>query len=148
MAHTPALSKALSFLLVCSAVRAADVNYVFNLQNTQVAPDGFSRNGVIVNGIFPGTLIQANKADTLHITVNDQLTDPTMRYVSVFLYVCAIDNLEMIRRSVSIHWHGLVRIPLRVPWGNLLRLPLQFQMRTASEDGRAYLMATGLRVKS
>ncbi|KDR65763.1 hypothetical protein GALMADRAFT_28804, partial [Galerina marginata CBS 339.88] len=51
----------------------------FNVANTAVAPDGFSRVGVIVNGGFPGTLIQANKDDTLHIAVNDQLTDPTMR---------------------------------------------------------------------
>ncbi|KAF5323276.1 hypothetical protein D9619_013491 [Psilocybe cf. subviscida] len=97
-------TRLLPILLVASATTyAADVNYVFNLQNSVVAPDGFSRAGVIVNGVFPGTLIQANKDDTLHITVNDQLTDPTMR------------------RSVSIHWHGL------------------FQMRTASEDGPAFV---------
>jgi hypothetical protein len=73
----------LSLLITASTTTyAADVNYVFNLQNSVVAPDGFSRAGVIVNDIFPGTLIQANKDDTLHITVNDQLTDPTMRYVT------------------------------------------------------------------
>lgn len=70
----------LSLLLVPASVLAADVNYVFNLQNSVVAPDGFSRTGVIVNGVFPGTLIQANKDDTLHITVNDALTSPDMRY--------------------------------------------------------------------
>uniref|UniRef100_A0A8H8CKY3 Laccase n=1 Tax=Psilocybe cubensis TaxID=181762 RepID=A0A8H8CKY3_PSICU len=83
------------------AVSATDVNIVFDIDNSVVAPDGFSRAGVIVNGIFPGSLIQANKDDVLHIAVNDMLTDPLMR------------------RSLSIHWHGL------------------FQMRTASEDGPA-----------
>ncbi|PPQ70228.1 hypothetical protein CVT24_013086 [Panaeolus cyanescens] len=82
-------------------VQGADVNYVFNLDNSAIAPDGYSRPGVLVNGVFPGTLIQANKDDTLHIAVNNALTNPTMR------------------RSTSIHWHGL------------------FQVRTASEDGPA-----------
>ncbi|KJA25108.1 hypothetical protein HYPSUDRAFT_135161 [Hypholoma sublateritium FD-334 SS-4] len=69
----------LTFFLAYSSVKAADVDIIFNLDNSQVAPDGFSRAGVIVNGIFPGTLIQANKSDVLHITVNDALTNPTMR---------------------------------------------------------------------
>lgn len=66
-------------VLFLSSTNAADVDIVFNLDNSQVAPDGFTRAGVIVNGIFPGTLIQANKSDVLHITVNDALTNPTMR---------------------------------------------------------------------
>ena len=69
----------LAIFLIHPAVKATDVNIVFNLDNSQVAPDGFTRAGVIVNGIFPGTLIQANKSDVLHIAVNDALTDPTMR---------------------------------------------------------------------
>ncbi|KAF6755667.1 laccase 16 [Ephemerocybe angulata] len=86
---------------VFSAVLAADVNYVFNIANGNIAPDGFTRPAVLVNGVFPGTLIEATPADTLHITVNNQLTNPLMR------------------RSTSVHWHGL------------------FQGRTASEDGPA-----------
>ncbi len=69
----------LAVFLVYPAVKATDVSIVFNLDNSQVAPDGFTRAGVIVNGIFPGTLIQANKSDVLHIAVNDALIDPTMR---------------------------------------------------------------------
>ncbi|KAF9033807.1 laccase 17 [Panaeolus papilionaceus] len=90
-----------SLVALVNLALAADVNYVFNIVNGAVAPDGYTRNAVLVNGVYPGTLIQANKDDVLHITVNNQLTDPTMR------------------RSTSIHWHGL------------------FQMRTASEDGPA-----------
>lgn len=80
---------------------AADVNYNFNVANSMVAPDGFQRIGVLVNGVFPAPLIQVQKTDTLHITVNNQLTNANMR------------------RSATIHWHGL------------------FQFRTASEDGPA-----------
>ena len=61
---------------------AADVNYVFNIVNANISPDGFSRPAVLVNGAFPGTLIEATPADTLHVTVNNQLTDPLMRYAS------------------------------------------------------------------
>ncbi|KIJ36674.1 multicopper oxidase [Sphaerobolus stellatus SS14] len=82
-------------------VLTADVNYQFNIVNADISSDGFKRNAVLVNNLFPGTLIQANKNDVLHINVSNQLTNPQMR------------------RSTSIHWHGL------------------FQHRTASEDGPA-----------
>lgn len=70
-------------VLLPAFVHAADVNVAFNIDNSVVAPDGFSRAGVIVNGVYPGTLIQANKDDTLHITTNNQLTDSTMRCASM-----------------------------------------------------------------
>ncbi|KAG5651439.1 hypothetical protein H0H81_008643 [Sphagnurus paluster] len=74
------LLKFISFVLPwLSAVHAVDINYNFNLVNAPIAPDGFSRSGVLVNGVFPGTLIQASKNDVLHVTVNNQLTDSTMR---------------------------------------------------------------------
>ncbi|CAA7270037.1 unnamed protein product [Cyclocybe aegerita] len=72
-----------------SVAHAAHVNYNFNIVNANIAPDGFTRAAVLVNGIFPGTLIEANKDDILHITTNNQLVNPTMR------------------RSTTIHWHGL-----------------------------------------
>ncbi|KAF8155428.1 laccase 16 [Crassisporium funariophilum] len=84
--------RTLLLVIAPAVVAGADVNYVFNIDNSNVAPDGFSRAGVIVNGVFPGTLIQANKDDVLHIAVNDQLTNPTMR------------------QSISIHWHGLFQM--------------------------------------
>ncbi|KAF5360046.1 hypothetical protein D9758_007627 [Tetrapyrgos nigripes] len=90
-------------LALSALISAADVNYVFNVDNSVVTPDGFDRTGVIVNGVYPGTLIQAQKDDVVHITANNNLTNPTMR------------------RSLTIHWHGL------------------FQMRTASEDGPAFV---------
>jgi iron transport multicopper oxidase len=60
-------------------VRAADVNYQFNIINADIATDGFTRNAILVNNQFPGTLIQANKEDTLHMNVSVQLTNPAMR---------------------------------------------------------------------
>ncbi|KAG8791728.1 hypothetical protein FRC12_008260 [Ceratobasidium sp. 428] len=82
---------------------AAFVDYTLNIVNTQVAPDGFSRKASLVNGKFPGTVLFANKGDVLRNTVVNQLTDPTMR------------------RSTTIHWHGL------------------YQRTTAYEDGPAFV---------
>jgi len=100
-----------SLLATTAVALGATVNYNFNITNAVIArtyksqflipvvltlvlssADGFNRPGVVVNGVFPGTLIQANKDDTLHINVQNFLTNPTMR------------------RSTTIHWHGLVRL--------------------------------------
>ena len=78
------VSSILLLLSRVSWVAADDVNFTLDIANDVVAPDGFDRAGVIVNGIFPGTIIQANKDDVLHITANNLLTDPTMRFVIPF----------------------------------------------------------------
>jgi iron transport multicopper oxidase len=70
----------LSVILFAACTLAADVNFNFNIINANIAPDGFSRAAILVNGAFPGTLIQAQKDDVLHIAVNNQLVDPSMRY--------------------------------------------------------------------
>ncbi|KAF8583110.1 multicopper oxidase [Ramaria rubella] len=99
--HTLVLCFISLITLLPSGVKAADVNYQFEIINANTAPDGFTRNAILVNNQFPGTLIQANKNDTLHINASVLLDNPAMR------------------RSTSIHWHGL------------------FQHKTASEDGPA-----------
>ncbi|TFK35101.1 Cu-oxidase-domain-containing protein [Crucibulum laeve] len=50
-----------------------------NIVNADLAPDGFKRSTVVVNGTYPAPLITATKGDTLQVTVNNQLSDPTMR---------------------------------------------------------------------
>ncbi|KAL0064446.1 Laccase [Marasmius tenuissimus] len=57
--------------------------------NAQISPDGFSRNSVLANGVFPGPVITANKGDKFEINVIDELTEISMY------------------KSTSIHWHGL-----------------------------------------
>ncbi|KAG8791727.1 hypothetical protein FRC12_008259 [Ceratobasidium sp. 428] len=92
-------------LLAASAQLAsgAFVDTTLNIVNAQISPDGFTRTASLVNGQFPGTVLFANKGDVLRNTVVNQLTDPTMR------------------RSTTIHWHGL------------------FQRTTAYEDGPAFV---------
>lgn len=91
------------FITLLPQALAETRNYNFNIVNANLAPDGFSRSTVVVNGQFPGPLISANKGDTVNVLVQNNLTDPTMR------------------RSTSIHWHGL------------------FQARNAHNDGPAFV---------
>ncbi|KAG2121859.1 laccase [Suillus clintonianus] len=57
--------------------------------NKVIAPDGFERSATLVNGIFPGPLITAQKGDTFSIDVVNELEDETMF------------------KSTSVHWHGI-----------------------------------------
>ncbi|KAF7760657.1 CAZyme family AA1 [Agaricus bisporus var. burnettii] len=83
------LSNAFVLVAACiSSVLADTKTFNFDLVNTRLAPDGFERDTVVINGEFPGTLVQVNKGDSVRIPVNNKLTSSTMR------------------RSVSIHWHG------------------------------------------
>ncbi|KAG9123104.1 hypothetical protein FRC07_000226 [Ceratobasidium sp. 392] len=96
-------SPLLLFATSAQLAAAAFVDTTLNIVNAQISPDGFSRSASLVNGQFPGTVIFANKGDILRNTVVNQLTDPSMR------------------RSTTIHWHGL------------------FQRTTAYEDGPAFV---------
>jgi iron transport multicopper oxidase len=82
-----------TLLAVASLALGADVYYNFNVANHSIAPDGYSRQALLVNAQFPGTLIQANKNDVLHINVTDQIANPDMR------------------RSTSIVSHAPVQVP-------------------------------------
>ncbi|KAJ7196962.1 laccase [Mycena pura] len=88
--------------LILARTRAADVFYTINVTNSLESPDGLPRMSIVA-GQFGGVPIVANKGDVLHINVTNSLFDATMR------------------RSTSIHWHGL------------------FQDRTASEDGPSFV---------
>ncbi|KAG6897166.1 hypothetical protein C0992_003672 [Termitomyces sp. T32_za158] len=50
-----------------------------DIVNTRLAPDGFERSVITANGQYPGPLIALTKGDVLRLTLNNRLTDPTMR---------------------------------------------------------------------
>ncbi|KAG6332898.1 hypothetical protein ID866_6194 [Astraeus odoratus] len=81
--------KRCALLAFASFASAAIKNTDFVVSNAYVAPDGFNRSAIVVNGQTPGPLIAANKGDHLNINVTDLLTDESMN------------------KSTSIHWHGL-----------------------------------------
>ncbi|KAF5386580.1 hypothetical protein D9615_002148 [Tricholomella constricta] len=61
---------------------------LLRVANGIIAPDGFNRSAVLVNGQHPGPLITGKKGSTFRLNVENALTDPTMQ------------------RGTSIHWHG------------------------------------------
>ncbi|KAJ7041325.1 Cu-oxidase-domain-containing protein [Mycena alexandri] len=82
------LSPSLLLLALLNSVHAATVLapapeptqfITLDIVNGPVAPDGFTRIGVLANGTFPGPPIVATKGQTLVVKVNNKLTDNTMR---------------------------------------------------------------------
>jgi len=96
-------SLALFVALPRHPVRAADVNMTLEIVSETINNDGFARNGITVAGTSPGPLIVAHKNDQMNLNIINHITDPGMR------------------RSLTIHWHGL------------------FQNRTNSNDGPAFV---------
>nr|AHG97584.1 laccase 1 [Grifola frondosa] len=58
------------------------------ISNAPIAPDGFTREAVVVNGVSPAPLITGKKGNHTQLNVIDKLTKHTML------------------NSTSIHWHG------------------------------------------
>jgi FtsP/CotA-like multicopper oxidase with cupredoxin domain len=67
--------------------------YNFDVAYGTIAPDGVKRNGLLVNGQFPGPLIEANWGDWIEVTVTNSLPDS------------AGDDGE----PTAMHWHGLLQ---------------------------------------
>nr|ACO53431.1 laccase 5 [Trametes sp. C30] len=88
MANFRSLLSYITLSLVASAYAALGPVADLVISNAAIAPDGFTRDAIVVNGVFPGPLIQAQKGDRFQLNVVDQLTNHTML------------------KSTSIHWHG------------------------------------------
>ena len=84
---------------------AVDRVYQFNVANGLVSPDGFSRQAVLVNGIYPGTTITANKGDRLILNVTNNLSDPTMRrsttIVRIYLFVQLLYDIDHLPAALA-----------------------------------------------
>lgn len=53
-----------------------DRHYYFNISTlSEKTPDGIARNLTVINGQYPGPLLEANTGDTLYIHVNNQMVD-------------------------------------------------------------------------
>ncbi|KAF2233451.1 multicopper oxidase [Viridothelium virens] len=57
-------------------------------------PDGFNRSLILINGRYPGPLVEANWGDTIQVTVHNQIYHPG--------------------EGLSIHWHGQPQT--KSPW--------------------------------
>ncbi|KIW07373.1 uncharacterized protein PV09_02218 [Verruconis gallopava] len=68
--------------------------YNFEISYGVIAPDGIEVNGILVNGQFPGPLIEANWGDWIEVTVKNNLP-----------YNSGVDGGE----PTSMHWHGFLQ---------------------------------------
>ncbi|KAH6897898.1 laccase 4 [Coprinopsis sp. MPI-PUGE-AT-0042] len=81
----------LALLAVRGGAQSLGSTGTLTVHNKFLAPDGFNRSAVVVNGVHPAPLIKANKGERFTFNVVNQLEDDTML------------------RSTSIHWHGLLQ---------------------------------------
>ncbi|KAK2048322.1 multicopper oxidase [Colletotrichum somersetense] len=61
-------------------------NYDFTVSRGTIAPDGYERKVLLVNGAFPGPTIEANWGDWIEVKVTNNITDDP--------------------EGTAIHWHG------------------------------------------
>lgn len=66
-------------LATAAVVSGATVSQTWSLAAHNIEPDGFTRSAELVNGVFPGPLLTANKGDKITVDVTNNLLDPTMR---------------------------------------------------------------------
>jgi hypothetical protein len=57
----------LTLLAAAALSGAKSVDYNWKIVNANLAPDGFNRSTVVVNGQFPGPLISVNKGDKVNV---------------------------------------------------------------------------------
>ncbi|KAH8594192.1 extracellular dihydrogeodin oxidase/laccase-like protein [Bisporella sp. PMI_857] len=68
--------------------------YDWTIKRGYLAPDGVNKSMVLINGQFPGPLIEANWGDTISVTIRNRLDAP--------------------EEGTSMHWHGFLQSD--TPW--------------------------------
>ncbi|TEA17091.1 oxidoreductase ptaK [Colletotrichum sidae] len=68
--------------------------YEWTVERKYAAPDGFEQELLLVNGQFPGPLIEANWGDVVQVTVHNNISGP--------------------EEGTAIHWHGIHQ--QKTPW--------------------------------
>ncbi|PSK56592.1 Iron transport multicopper oxidase [Elsinoe australis] len=61
-------------------------HYTFTVDEKNIAPDGVPKPGIVINGQFPGPMIEANWGDWIEVKVINKLSEGT-----------------------SLHWHGFLQ---------------------------------------
>lgn len=64
-------------------------SYDFTISRGLIAPDGYERDVLLVNGQYPGPLVEANWGDTIQVTLHNNITSP--------------------EEGTALHWHGILQ---------------------------------------
>jgi iron transport multicopper oxidase len=73
-------------LALNAAGHGAKVVHEWTVGNANIAPDGYTRSAALVNGVFPGPLLTANKGDHISVKLHNDLQDSTMRRSTSIVY--------------------------------------------------------------
>lgn len=68
--------------------------YDFTVSRGTIAPDGYQKSVLLVNGAFPGPTIEANWGDIIQVTLHNNITGP--------------------EEGTALHWHGFLQT--NTPW--------------------------------
>ncbi|RDA94972.1 hypothetical protein CP533_0107 [Ophiocordyceps camponoti-saundersi (nom. inval.)] len=68
--------------------------YDFTISRAVLAPDGYQRECIIINGQFPGPVIEANWGDTIEVQVHNNIT---------------AEGEGLTAEGVALHWHGFLQ---------------------------------------
>lgn len=63
--------------------------YEWNITRGIIAPDGYEKKVILVNGQYPGPLVEANWGDYIEVKVNNMIDD--------------------VEEGTAIHWHGFMQ---------------------------------------
>lgn len=93
--------------------------YNFDVAPGTLSPDGYQKDMLLINGQFPGPLIEANWGDWVEVTVTN--------------------SLESVAEGTSIHWHGLRQYQTQFADGVPGRefLPSRGQSSSSTNSGKS-----------
>lgn len=63
--------------------------YDWTITRDYIQPDGYNKSVILINGQFPGPLLEANWGDWIEVTVTNQI--------------------EEVDEGTTIHWHGMLQ---------------------------------------
>ncbi|PLB51300.1 hypothetical protein P170DRAFT_407094 [Aspergillus steynii IBT 23096] len=69
-------------------------HYEFTVSRDFASPDGFNKSVILINGQFPGPMIEANWGDMIEVKVTNDIDSPD--------------------EGITLHWHGLTQ--KKTPW--------------------------------
>lgn len=75
--------------------------YFLSVVNAEVAPDGFKRQAVTIDGKYPGTLVTGNIGDRFEITVQNNLNNAAFDLPTTIVRTFASHPLKLFAAPVS-----------------------------------------------
>lgn len=88
-------------LALCSYASAKTVYFAIEVAWGQVAPDGYSRAGILVNGTSPGPALIVDQGDDVQVSI---------LYLPVDLLLLSLSQFYVrnrLNKKTTVHFHGI-----------------------------------------